>query len=322
MSEELRMAVAHKQLVSVIVPAYNAEPFLADAVRSALAQTWGNVEVIIIDDGSTDGTGAIADGLAARDRRVRVVHCRNGGLSSARNVGLSVAKGEFVCFLDADDMFLPEKIERQAAFLAVFPGCDLVYSDHYVGDSTLTPMLLACRRPPFPIEEILTFRNWFAPISPLLRSSFAERIGGFDETLRGSEDWDYWIRASQCGVLSYLPGPVGVYRTHPAQMTTNWARMRTCIQKVITKHRARGSESWENSRATTSMLTAKHEWASGRYVETAWNLAAYAWHMRSWRRRKRMAALNSLDAPVVGASTRSAAHVEKRAESRAVRISS
>jgi glycosyltransferase involved in cell wall biosynthesis len=282
------MIVVPRPLVSVIVPAYNAERYLADAVRSVLGQTWHELELIVVDDGSTDGTGALADQLTAADPRARVIHKRNGGPSSARNAGLAVAKGELLCFLDADDVFLPDKIERQAELLELFPGCDLVFSDHYVGDAALTPLLLMCKRPPFAIEEILSFRNWFAPMSPLLRSSLAAKIGGFDEELASSEDWDYWIRASQCGALSYLPGPVAVYRSHPGQLHHDWARTRRNSDKVVLKHRAPGSEAWGNSLATIAMITARRHWATGRYLPMMRHLARYAWHARSRRRRKRL----------------------------------
>lgn len=280
-----------RPLVSVIVPAFNAEAFLADAVRSALAQTWKTLEVVVVDDGSTDRTGAIAHELAAADGRVRVLHGPNKGVSAARNQGIAAASGSLLCFLDADDVYLPDKVERQVAFLDQFPACDLVYSDYYVADLSLAPGLLICRRPPFLISDVLTFRNWFAPLSPLLRASLAERIAGFDETLAGSEDWDYWIRASECGLLSYLPGPVGVYRRHSNQTTRNWELMRKHIERVIVKHRRRGSEAWGNSRATASKMLAEHAWACGQYASMLWYLAEYAWYMRSRRRRRRASAV-------------------------------
>lgn len=275
-------------LVSVIVPAYNYERYVCDAARSVLRQTWQRLELIIVDDGSTDGTASLADRIAAEDGRVRVVHKRNGGISSARNAGLVSARGELLCFLDADDVFLPDKLERQVAFLELFGACDLVYSDHYVADAELTPVLLDSRRPLAPIEELLSFRNWFAPLSPLLRSSLAARIGGFDEELAQSEDWDYWIRACQCGKLSYLPGPVGVYRTHPGQTSQNWDRMRDTMEKVIRKHRRPGSDAWGNSRAMLALIVAKRRWAEHRYLSMTRSLLTCAWHLRSRRRRRIM----------------------------------
>jgi glycosyltransferase involved in cell wall biosynthesis len=260
-------------LVSVIIPAFNVELYLADAVRSAIGQTWKQVELIIVDDGSSDGTGALADRLAAGEERIRVIHQRNRGVSAARNAGIAAANGEFVCFLDADDVLLPDKCERQVAFLGQFPDCDL-------------PMLLLCRSPPLRIAELLTFRNWFAPMSPLLRAAFVARIGGFDEQLASSEDWDYWIRASQLGALCYLPGPVAVYRTHPMQATRNWGPRPSNIAKVIVKHWQPGSEAWGNSQARLAKMCAEREWGERRYLRMIGHLTRYAWYAKSRRRRR------------------------------------
>jgi glycosyltransferase involved in cell wall biosynthesis len=276
--------VSDTPLVSVIVPAYNAEPFLADAVASVLRQTWKKVEVIVVNDGSSDGTSALADRLALADPRVRVVHRENGGLSSARNAGIAAAQGEFLCFLDADDALLPDKVERQLAFLSQFPSCDLVYSDHYVGDSASTPLLLVCRRPPpLPADELLTHLNWFAPFSPLLRAQLVKRVGGFDERLAASEDWDFWIRASRCGVLTYLPGPVGVYRLHPGQMHRDPARLRANQDLVIGKHFEQGSREWHITQAARALEEAKEHWARRSYARTMRRVFDCIWHARSYR---------------------------------------
>lgn len=97
-------------LVTIIIPAYNASSFLNRSVSSALAQTYGNIEIVIVDDGSTDDTGAIADGLAALDQRVRVIHQENRGLAEARRSGIKASKGEYITHLDADDELLPDAV--------------------------------------------------------------------------------------------------------------------------------------------------------------------------------------------------------------------
>src|SRR5690606_28828030 len=104
--------------VTAVIPAYNMEAFLGRALESALAQTYPQLEIIVIDDGSTDGTRALAEGYAAHDKRIRVVPVANGGVAAARNLGTSMAATPYVAYLDADDLWHPEKISRQVSALA------------------------------------------------------------------------------------------------------------------------------------------------------------------------------------------------------------
>ena len=117
-----------QQLVSIIVPAYNAERFIARTLRSALRQTYVTFEMIVIDDGSTDSTGAVARAFAQSDERVRVISVPNGGVAKARNIGISEAAGELVAFLDADDLWHPTKLERQMAALDEMKDAAAVYT--------------------------------------------------------------------------------------------------------------------------------------------------------------------------------------------------
>ncbi|HZZ83172.1 MAG TPA: glycosyltransferase [Anaeromyxobacteraceae bacterium] len=273
--------------VSVIMPAYDAAEFMGEAVRSALRQTFADLEVVIVDDGSTDDTAALAERLGAEDSRVRLVRKENGGPSSARNAGIAAARGELVCFLDADDVFLPDKLERQLAFLRLFPACDLVYSDFYVGDDRLTPVALWSRSPPdLPMQELFAYCCWFAPFSPLLRAGLLARVGPFDEELRTSEDWDFWLRASRAGTFGYLPGPVGVYRTHPRQAHHDGERIRRSSTELIRKHFQPGSREWHGALAAMAWSYAKRARASGDYVRMSANLLKLAFHLRSLRTLK------------------------------------
>jgi glycosyltransferase involved in cell wall biosynthesis len=270
--------------VSVIVPAYNAEPYLADAVQSALEQTWRDLEVIIVDDGSTDGTRGLAEGFVRRDRRVHLITKPNGGLSSARNAGLAAATGDVICFLDADDAFLPDKLERQVAFLARFPACDLVYSDYYVGSDDLTPVWFESVRPLMSrMDEYLLYRNAFAPLCPLLRISLVAATGTFNEGLRASEDWDYWIRAAQHGRFSYLPGPVGVYRTHAGQMHHDQQLMHRSARMVADGNFPRGSRRWRAVRGARIWAEAREVGGAKRLVLMPLKLAHTALVVRSPR---------------------------------------
>lgn len=115
------------QLISVILPVYNEKRFLTQALTSVCQQTYSHLEIIMVDDGSTDGSGALCDELATRDSRIKVIHKENGGLSSARNAGLDVCTGDYICFLDSDDYMEPVCIERLAVTMAQgdydFVGC-------------------------------------------------------------------------------------------------------------------------------------------------------------------------------------------------------
>lgn len=278
------MSTSAPARVSVIIPAYNAERFLADAVESVLNQTWRDFQLIIVNDGSTDATESVAQRFGAGDSRITIVSKPNGGLSSARNAGLAAASGEAICFLDADDILLPDKLQRQMAFLDRFPGCDLVFSDYYVADGDLTPIWLETVRPPLAtMQEYLLYRNGFAPMCPLLRSRLVAATGRFDETLRAAEDWDYWIRAAQHGRFSYLPGPVGVYRTHAGQMHHDRELMRSSGRRVAEKNFPRGSRQRRTRLASVAWVEAKEAWCDRALWLVPVRMAQMAFFARSPR---------------------------------------
>ena len=230
-------------LISIITPVFNGERYLADALRSALSQTHTRLEIIVVNDGSSDGTVTIAEQFAQDDPRIKLVHQRNQGLSSARNTGLRHAQGEFVCFLDHDDALESAKLERQAAHLCAHPESGLVYGDYVWADANLEPEhTVVMDAPPVPLSELYLYRNWFTPVVPMLRRSLIDAVGDFDETLHGAEDWDYWLRCSQHTTFSYLPGVVAHYRTHPAQMHRDMEMMRQARLQVLGKHFARHSK--------------------------------------------------------------------------------
>ena len=247
-----------RPVVSVIIPAYNAQGFLNDAVESATSQTYPELDIIIVDDGSTDGTGDAADSLARGDARVRVIHQPNAGLAAARNTALRTVRGDFVCFLDADDAFLPEKVEKQTDFLRANPEIGLVYSDLYLGDAQLgARQLRRTGTPPLSFPDLFVLRNWFQPIVPMLTAALVRRVGFFDESLAAAEDWDYWIRCAAETQFGYLPEPVAVYRRHPTQMSRQSERMSRAQNQLIAKHYAHSAVSHRRARAARHLESAK-----------------------------------------------------------------
>lgn len=226
-------------LVSIIVPCYNQERFIAAALDSLLAQTYPNWEAIIVNDGSTDLSEQIVLDYCRTDSRFVLISQPNKGLSGARNTGITSAKGAYVGFLDADDAYLPDKLARQVEFLEATAEVDVVYGDYFRGDSKLVPYTLVSQPlPTIALSEALIYRNWFDVNSPLLRRSIVDEVGPFDEVLKSAEDWDYWIRVAASGQVAYCSGPVAIYRTHDNQMHKDTARMRAECLKVAARRYA------------------------------------------------------------------------------------
>ena len=204
----------------MIIPCFNGERYLGEALAGVLAQTHTDLEVIVVDDGSTDRSPAIAEETG--DRRLRLVRQANAGVAAARNRGAAEATGEFVAFLDQDDRWLPEKIERQLACLRASPEVGLVYTDCFLIDDTGARLghwaarhrLLRGR-----IFERLIVES-VVPISTVLlpRSTFQE-AGGFGERYRFVEDLDLLLKVAARRPIEVVETPHAEYRLHPGSTT-------------------------------------------------------------------------------------------------------
>ena len=191
-------------LVSIITPTYNTAKYLPRAVASALNQTYSNLELIIIDDGSTDDTKETLKPYL-NDRRLQYVYQSNQGIAGARNAGINKAHGRYIALLDADDEFLPTKIERQLKTLEERPDYGVCYSDilHFYDTN---PRKFFHHRYSYPsgnIFEPLLKKQFINPLSVFVRREVIEKHGSFDETLRHTEDWDLWLRWARAGVKFY-----------------------------------------------------------------------------------------------------------------------
>lgn len=202
---------------SVIIPAYNAEQYLAQTVNSALNQSYRDFEVIVVDDGSTDRTPQI---LADFGNKIRSVSQENSGPSSARNRGLELASGEFIALLDADDLFIPNRLESMIQYLEshsddgiLTADSFLVYEDQ-VTEETFYQALPFDRRFRLTNQGYWIVQYNFINGQATFRRTVAENNGGFDETLPpGVEDWDLWMRSLNAGVrAAMLPETLGYYR--------------------------------------------------------------------------------------------------------------
>jgi GT2 family glycosyltransferase len=224
--------------VSVVIPAYNAEAFLDETIASALAQTYPVLEVLVVDDGSTDGTGAISDGWHEREPRVRRIRQPNCGISGTRNHGAAVARGHWLAWLDADDRWVPEKLERQ--LLARDHRVSLVYSDRRnFGERGPLPELASehIDMPSGDVFEALLVQGNFITTSTVVqtRESFWS-VGGFttDERVPVCEDWDLWLRLAAAGHgMQCIRAPLTEYRVHPVSTSRSPKRMTVAREAVV-----------------------------------------------------------------------------------------
>lgn len=190
-------------LVSTVIPTYNRREELPRAIDSALAQSYGNQEILVVDDGSTDGTAQM---LAERyGDRVRCICRANGGVSRARNQGMREARGEFIALLDSDDEWLPAKLEKQVALLQAHADWGMVLCDVQRVDPERRYTDVLRRREAIPRdgEVLLSVLRMpsLVPASLLMRRSVFDAVGGFDESLRTAEDIDFHLRvAAHCGI--------------------------------------------------------------------------------------------------------------------------
>jgi glycosyltransferase involved in cell wall biosynthesis len=210
--------------VSVVIPAYQAEAFLGEVIESALAQTHAPREVIVVDDGSSDGTA----GVAARYEEVRLLRLPHRGQAAARNSGFAAASGELIAFNDADDIMLPERIAVQVEHLQSNPQVALI-----IGGQEL--MIEEEAGAPFwhPDADSLMRRAGrpergnVHTMTPLFRREVFERVGGFDETMVAGEDVDWLLRVKEAGMeVSIIKQPLVIRRVHDGGLTQkpDWER--------------------------------------------------------------------------------------------------
>lgn len=225
----------HSGTVSVVIPAYNQSQFLGEAIRSVITQDYPDTEIIVVDDGSTDETPLVA---AQFGERVRYIRQRNGGLSAARNTGIRAARGEYIALLDADDFwqpgFLPEVVrhlDNNHRLGAVHTGQKFVDRQgkplYQYGVETV---------PDHRLYDRLLDGEFFGADSVLVRRECFDRVGLFDEELRGSEDWDMWLRVSREFRFAGIPKPLLNYRMHGDNMSADPSYMLRYQLRVVEKH--------------------------------------------------------------------------------------
>jgi glycosyltransferase involved in cell wall biosynthesis len=208
--------------ISVVIPAYNAARFLPETLRSVLAQTLPANEILIVDDGSTDNTADIAESFGPPVQVFRRPNARQG---ASRNFGVSQATGEWIAFLDADDLWDPSKLARQMEELRKHPDADICYTARTKftqrGD-TIQYLGTVPAPPAAEIGDALFQAATFLPSSVVIRRSTFLAMGGFGTTFKITEDWDLWMRLLHSGVrFASCPEPLLLYRIHDNNVSGN-----------------------------------------------------------------------------------------------------
>ena len=277
------MNAGSDSLITVVIPAYNAEPFIEQAIDSVLSQTHDAIQLIVVDDGSTDRTASIGNSVG--DARLTLVSRPNRGLSRARNTGLEMAKGAFVGFLDSDDYWLPKKLAVQLAAFAKDPTLVAVGAlMHYesaegrilgIAGQPVSPeeqnLIAGARLMPFPISSILFQRKVIAD------------LGGFDKEIRGVEDLELLARVASVGRILCVPEVLGAYRIHGDSMSAqdlSLQRDATRFIRARLDERERGSDlSWDEF-ARTHRPTWRQSY--GDRVQAWYRLAGLRTAERRW----------------------------------------
>jgi glycosyltransferase involved in cell wall biosynthesis len=207
-------------LCSIVIPAFNAEAYISEAIQSVLAQSFSNWELIVIDDGSRDGTVQIIRKF--KDQRIRLVRQENAGAGAARNRGIEESCGSIICFLDADDRLCPDALKRLLVALKGTPHACLAYGEPILMDASGRVFgkekgSVLARRPSGWVLGYILERNFIlTPSGVAVRADYLTKVGDFRTDLPPSEDWELWCRLATVGEFIRLGGePVVEYRIRP-----------------------------------------------------------------------------------------------------------
>jgi len=233
--------------ISVVIPAFNAAPWIREAIGSALAQTIAPLEVIVVDDGSTDETATL---LAAYGTRIRTITQPNQGVAAARNAGIAAACGEWIAFLDADDVWDRRKLELQLQALqsdssiGLFGTATFAWplSQPCTCDRAIDRMMPLARI----TRDTLAVKNYLTTSSILVRHDVVKSVGAFDTALCGPEDHDYWLRCADFTRIAILMVPLTGYRAVSGSLSTRAPAMEAGMRRILSKLEAR--DFWRGQR--------------------------------------------------------------------------
>ena len=224
-------------LVTVVLPTFNRAKFILEAINTALNQSYRNIEVIVVDDGSKDDTEQILKNII--DSRVKYVrHSENKGAAAARNTGIQLASGEFIAFLDSDDIWQRDKLTKQVdKILLSDQSVALIYCGMLKIDES--GRVLGEKKPQYrgEIFKHLLYDNCIGSTSvPLLRMDVLKEIGGFDERLKSREDYDLWLRIAKRYKVEYVQESLFLYCIHENRISTNLNARISVNQRILKKY--------------------------------------------------------------------------------------
>ncbi|MEN9229285.1 MAG: glycosyltransferase family A protein [Thermostichus sp. DG02_5_bins_236] len=224
-------------LISVIIPAFNAALTLEETLRSVMNQSFPDIEILVIDDGSEDETVAIAKRLAAEDSRIYIFSYSNGGVSVSRNRGVCHARGEYLSFIDADDLWTSNKLQAQYEALQTYKEAAVAYSwtDNIDARGNLVQEGIRTQATGYILPELLQVNLLQSGSNPLIKRFALENVGGFDESLLNADDWDMWLRLAQHYEFALVTKPQVLYRRSETSKSTRVLRMEQHARRVIEK---------------------------------------------------------------------------------------
>jgi glycosyltransferase involved in cell wall biosynthesis len=265
--------------VSVIIPAYNEGPWLAEAIASALAQTYTPTEVIVVDDGSTDPR--TAETARSYGSRVRLITRENGGVAAARQTGIEAARGALIALLDQDDRGLPHKLEAQVRDLERHPRAVLTHSSYYTIDESgvRTGAVKLRAREYSPLPGLL-MEVPIASGTCVMRRDAIEAAGGFDPALPGTDDWDLWLRmAARGGTFVCNREPLAEYRVHGANTSRNLDLMVRSTFRTLRKFYNLPDLPPSTRRIRPRAYAHRHAWAAAN-LYAAGERERAKWHLQ------------------------------------------
>ncbi len=243
-------STSSQPLVSVVIPLYNCEAFAAEAIQSVLAQTYKNFEIIVVNDGSTDGSAAAVRPFR---EKIRYIEQKNSGSAVARNSGVNMAKGELIAFLDADDVWLPHRLEAHVEQFQLDPKLGLAHSDRVLFDSATgqefpeDDFMHLKGRDGYILRELFEY-NFICTQSVMMRKACFDAVGLFDSNFRAAQDYDLWLRTCEKYKARYIPGVVTRYRIHSGQISwkfdLSYESEKRVIEKFVQTHTGDSRPYW------------------------------------------------------------------------------